>query len=256
MEIRGRVFLSLALLAVAIPASALSVDYGEMLYDGELLANQDSGNNSGYMDPGTYNNGFCSDGADNIVACPRDASLPGAFTGVYANLPELAVYPEIGGQVNVSSFARKSNAYASSEFLFWFASADTIRVDYTITATSVADGQGCFTYWALQGSMLGLNGSERISGSCAAGQTIISGSRVFVAGTPVELYIHSDASGDYVGAAGCIFGVCSQPDLMTFVGTDVTASFTVTAVPVPAAVWLFASGLGLLGWLRRQHVTS
>ena len=25
----------------------------------------------------------------------------------------------------------------------------------------------------------------------------------------------------------------------------------VSAVPVPAAVWLFASGLGLLGWMKR-----
>ena len=28
----------------------------------------------------------------------------------------------------------------------------------------------------------------------------------------------------------------------------------VTVIPVPAAVWLFASALGLLGWLRRRQV--
>lgn len=29
-------------------------------------------------------------------------------------------------------------------------------------------------------------------------------------------------------------------------------SLTITTVPVPAAVWLFVSGLGMLGWIRRR----
>jgi hypothetical protein len=33
----------------------------------------------------------------------------------------------------------------------------------------------------------------------------------------------------------------------------VVKSITASQVPVPAAVWLFASGLGLLGWFRRRH---
>ncbi len=42
-------------------------------------------------------------------------------------------------------------------------------------------------------------------------------------------------------------------------GTAATAgiqmTFEVSAVPVPAAVWLFGSALGLLGWVRRRAIT-
>jgi hypothetical protein len=34
------------------------------------------------------------------------------------------------------------------------------------------------------------------------------------------------------------------------------ADVTVSAVPVPAAVWLFGSALGVMGWVRRKHETK
>ncbi|MGI9341258.1 MAG: VPLPA-CTERM sorting domain-containing protein [Gammaproteobacteria bacterium] len=41
-----------------------------------------------------------------------------------------------------------------------------------------------------------------------------------------------------------------------FIGGAPSASsfnaFTITTIPVPAAVWLFGSALGLLGWVRRR----
>ncbi len=74
--------------------------------------------------------------------------------------------------------------------------------------------------------------------------------------------------GDLVGAAN----VLALPNVQTMFGTaeisfQTTSLFedpfidgfffdiqflSATAVPVPAAVWLFGSGLGLLGWMRRR----
>ena len=34
----------------------------------------------------------------------------------------------------------------------------------------------------------------------------------------------------------------------------IAGSVSVTAVPVPAAAWMFVSALGLLGWIRQQSV--
>ena len=44
---------------------------------------------------------------------------------------------------------------------------------------------------------------------------------------------------------------------ITFIGPDdpsvgLRTAWSVAAVPVPAAVWLFGSALGLLGWMRRK----
>lgn len=49
-------------------------------------------------------------------------------------------------------------------------------------------------------------------------------------------------------AAGSNGGPGGTPEVL-FLTAD---NLTVRVVPIPAAVWLFGSALGLLGWLRRR----
>ena len=82
------------------------------------------------------------------------------------------------------------------------------------------------------------------------------------------LKVSTDASGNVVALAGFnvddyrVFGStrCGDAD-SAGVGTGSYAAtcnswtsgyFSATVVPVPAAVWLMGSALGLLGWVRRK----
>ncbi len=67
-----------------------------------------------------------------------------------------------------------------------------------------------------------------------------------------------DLSGFVDGVGGVITARVVADVLSANSATGVSALYTlhVTAVPVPAAVWLFASALGLLGWLRRRTLTA
>ena len=56
-------------------------------------------------------------------------------------------------------------------------------------------------------------------------------------------------SGDWLSVVDVIFEAPGGPFSPVFVDNVVVGS----AVSVPAAVWLFASGLGVLGWLRRSQ---
>jgi len=69
----------------------------------------------------------------------------------------------------------------------------------------------------------------------------------FVSVTPtggggVRILMNSTAYTDCVNDAAC------APDAET----DLLVQWNVQTVPVPAAVWLFGSALGLLGWMRRK----
>jgi probable HAF family extracellular repeat protein len=74
----------------------------------------------------------------------------------------------------------------------------------------------------------------------------------------IDLNSVVDLSGTGIVTLTEAFDINANGDI---VGVGVTASgqeqaFILTAVPVPAAVWLFGSALGLLGWMRRRRTTG
>jgi hypothetical protein len=76
--------------------------------------------------------------------------------------------------------------------------------------------------------------------------------------TLIDLNTIVDLTGTGLVSLTEAFDINTNGDI---VGIGVTASgaeraFMITAVPVPAAVWLLGSALGLLGWTRRRRTTG
>jgi hypothetical protein len=70
--------------------------------------------------------------------------------------------------------------------------------------------------------------------------------REYVSGTVLGL-----ATGTYNSATFASLGLNEGSYLWSWASDSVT----VKVVPIPAAVWLFGSGLGLLGFLRRRQLS-
>lgn len=68
----------------------------------------------------------------------------------------------------------------------------------------------------------------------------------------VDTMVYGDCTAGGLMQTGCMAGEITGTSLMA--GTPLSLSITPTAVPVPAAVWLFGSALtGLIGFSRRQQ---
>lgn len=78
---------------------------------------------------------------------------------------------------------------------------------------------------------------------------------IVLGGDEASFYLKPALPGGSLCGPGCMVDDYGQIIYgpQTYEAVQTTAgAWTATVVPVPAAVWLFASGLGLLGWLRRR----
>ena len=130
------------------------------------------------------------------------------------------------------SFYSDSSGAPSSALQSFTAINPVSRIDTGLDFSPEAD---IYEYTANLGSGISLSGS-----------------------TNYWLSIYNDTSGDtatwfWVGAfSGNNF---NSNDLVSWSGPIARENyFTLSNVPIPAAVWLFGSGLGLLGWMKRKQI--
>lgn len=108
-----------------------------------------------------------------------------------------------------------------------------------------------------------INGPCAVSGGCVAYGA--RGASEDVGWDQLLLKVSTDASGNVVSLAGFnvddyrVFGSTRCGDNTTGTGSYsatcnswTSGYFSAAVVPVPAAVWLMGSALGLLGWIRRR----
>jgi hypothetical protein len=89
-------------------------------------------------------------------------------------------------------------------------------------------------------------GAGMVTGYLQGGGTITKG----ISATPGIETVFFDDAWQNLTSLDIEFEVSS---FNTYGLTPVLDNITLQAVPVPAAVWLFGSGLGLLGWFRRRQ---
>jgi hypothetical protein len=110
---------------------------------------------------------------------------------------------------------------------------------------------------------IGVTGSCLVTGGCVVGTE--RGASEDVSWDQLLLRVSTDAAGNVVSLAGYnvddyrVFRNTRCGDNTTGSGTYATVCnswtsgyFTASLIPVPAAVWMFGSAVGLLGWIRRR----
>jgi hypothetical protein len=90
----------------------------------------------------------------------------------------------------------------------------------------------------------------------ATGQLILSGTYVGGSSYNQVLNITSSLTTYNVASPGALSGLDISFDGGAYFPPFDLDNIVINVIPIPAAVWLFASGLGAIGWFRRRSVKS
>jgi hypothetical protein len=117
---------------------------------------------------------------------------------------------------------------------------DRLNDGVFVTGASAACGPG---YQNGQGTLALLADFTGVASDITAG----SGSGTFF-DAPIPGF-----TGTIVGGVGSVYALKVYNP---FIPLGLDSTFNIQVVPVPGAVWLFGSALGLLGWARRRSATA
>ena len=181
-------------------------------------------------------------GSTAASAAPMTSGTFEMIGGGAAPGPTVGFFPDVTGDIGGGAF---SVASPSTFFgLNWTAHSGTTfgPGTYTFDASNAQDGSAMYTGIVVGAGQVG--GHILFNYNTAVDIDVINVWDVTTA-AGVTSYVSTDGDGDGKRGIAMIDGA--------FPGFSANFDFTTAAVPVPAAVWLFGSGLlGLVGVARRK----
>ncbi len=225
---------ALAMVSVGAQAATYTITGGEWVGQQSWNTNATGSTNTNLYDNGEVGAPALLAGNPGIVNWTP--ALPASYDGTYSGtIITDGANNVIGGTLNVAGSIGYQVIIGPNSW--WAHSFTGLSIDFA-TNTATATGYQCHDSFLAPASC-GAGGSTNAQAQFggAAGNEGIAGA--------------ARAAATFDGTTLSIFNEgYSAPGP----GTDYANNFelTATVVPVPAAVWLFGSALGLLGWGRRK----
>ncbi len=244
-----RPLLSISALFALSSAHAFTVSSVTIQHSGDVFASSildsafDSFSNS--LPGGSLSAEICADGSGNTGPCPasNEGIAPNFNFEGYANVADGLTAPIAGSYTIWQATGSQSDSVAGS-------------IDFLGGSFSEVFNSQSLDFTVDQAVNFVFTGTLDAGAACGGGIASVSMSSNFMTNV-------SASCGDGLQSLsnfGILAAGAYSLDMSAFLeGFDLTEDFgttdftlKLTAVPVPAAVWLFGSALGLFGWMRRK----